>query len=125
MIDRLTSITGVDAVSTFDSKNKILQEEDKLNNFSNILNEAMTEENSKEIKNACVEFETYFLQMIMKEMRKTVNTDNSFIKESNAEKIYKEYLDNEVMKQASEMGGVGLADAMYESLSRNNSIDKI
>ncbi len=119
MINALGSMTGSNTVATLEVKNKMQQEEEKLNSFSEILSEAVTEENTEEVKKACVEFETYFLQTMMKEMRKTIITEDSFIKENNAEKIYKEYLDNELMKQASEMGGVGLADSMFESLSKN------
>ncbi len=118
MINSVGALSGITA-STLEAKTTIEKEENEINEFSKIFENAKASENNEEIKEACTKFETYFLQLMMKEMRKTIDTDNSFIKESNAEKIYKEYLDNELMEQASNMGGVGLADSMYESLTRN------
>ncbi len=119
MISNLNSITGSMNTNILETKTSIKKEENEINNFSEMFDNAIMSEEKEEIKEACTEFETYFLQLMMKEMRKTVNTDDSYIKESNAEKIYKEYLDDELMLQASKQGGVGLADSMYESLTRN------
>ncbi len=118
MINGLNSISGT--TNSLEAKMSIQKEENEINNFSEMFDNAISNENNEEIREACTEFETYFLQLMMKEMRKTIDTDDSFIKESNAEKIYKEYLDNELMSQAAKVGGVGLADSMYESLTRNN-----
>lgn len=119
-------ISGLDSLSTMNTtasmaqaKTQAQQEENKISEFSDIFESALASEDTSEVKEACVEFETYFLQLMMKEMRKTINTDDSYLQSSNAQQIYQESLDNELMEQVSQGGGVGLAESMYESLIRN------
>ncbi len=102
------------------AQTKMQQDQQKVDDFSNKLDEAMETQDEEELKEACVQYETYFLQQMMKSMRKTINKDeNSFIKQSNAEKLYVETLDNYIMSEYSKSGGLGLADKMYESMQRN------
>ena len=70
---------------------------------------------------ACKTFEGYFLQMMYKSMRNTVDTSGSFMKQSNAEKIFQDMLDEENSKKAAGSGnGIGLAEMLYKQLSRQN-----
>ncbi|MBR1442444.1 MAG: rod-binding protein [Firmicutes bacterium] len=70
----------------------------------------------KELMNACVEFESYFLKEMLKAMRKTVDKSDSFIPQSNAEEIFQDMLDDEYAKNAAKGSGTGLAKMMYEQL---------
>ncbi len=70
----------------------------------------------KELKEACKGFETMFLQMMYREMRKTVPEDPMFGK-SNAMDIFEDMRDTELMKATAEAGGIGLADIIYKQLA--------
>ena len=111
--------------STYDSANAAAQHE----KFSNMLREvqekadaAMSAEESsaekqrKGLREACQGFEALFLDMMFREMRKTVPKDELF-GESNAMDIFRDMHDTEVMKQMSSAGGIGIADMMYKQLS--------
>lgn len=111
--------------STYDSANAAAQHE----KFSNMLREmqekadaAMSaeelsaEKQRKGLREACQGFEALFLDMMFREMRKTVPKDELF-GESNAMDIFRDMHDSEVMKQVASSGGLGLADLMYQQLS--------
>lgn len=70
----------------------------------------------KELKEACKGFETMFLQMMYRQMRKTVPESPLFGK-SNAMNIFEDMRDTELMKGVAEGGGLGLADLIYKQLA--------
>ena len=80
-----------------------------INDFQSILDKAMNDQSaidSKALKEACEAFESYFIQMMFREMRKTSFRDkNSFIPLTNAEKIFTEMMDEETAKAAAKAGG--------------------
>ncbi len=97
--------------------------------FSNMLREAQenvvkamspemtdAEKQRDGLKKACQGFESYFLNMMFREMRKTVPKDE-LLGESNAMDIFRDMHDTEVMKNVAESGGIGIADMMYKQLS--------
>ena len=73
------------------------------------------------IREAAVMFESYFIQMMFREMRRSSETlnENSFIPRSQAERIFTEMLDEETAIQAAENGGIGLADMIYKQMTRH------
>ncbi len=76
----------------------------------------------EELKVACKEFESYFLQTIMKEMRKTIPEDDGFIKKSQGEKIFTDMLDQEYAKMSADQGSFGLANTLYKQMSTKGKI---
>ncbi len=98
---------------------ELANEQSKVSSFQNIFEQAQSTNDKKKLMNACVEFEGYFIQMMYKEMRKTVNSGNNIFQKSYAQKIFEEMLDEEVSKQSARSGGVGLAGFMYKQLSRD------
>lgn len=77
------------------------------------LEKAFTEKDDKELKKACQEFEATFINMLFKEMRKTVgSSDSNFALDT-----YQEMLDEELANSVSEGKGIGIADMMYKQLS--------
>ena len=77
------------------------------------LEKAYTEKDQKELREACEEFEATFINMLFKEMRKTVGTgDTSF-----ALNTYQEMFDDEIASAVSKGKGIGIADMMYNQLS--------
>lgn len=83
---------------------------------THIVNEASATKQEKALKEACKGFEGMFLSMMYKEMRKTV-PENTLFGKSNAEKIFEDMRDTEMMKNIADGGGVGIADMMYRQLS--------
>lgn len=97
----------------------------KTESFAEALNAAAISENDAELLHACQEFESYFLNLLFKEMRKTVGeNDNALLKKSNAEKIFQEMLDEQISISASKTGGIGLAAFMYKQMKRNPQSQK-
>ena len=71
---------------------------------------------------ACVEFEAYFTNLLFKQMRSTINTEGSFIKKNQGEKIFTEMLDEEISNDfAKGANGMGLAKSLYEQMKRANT----
>ncbi len=100
---------------------KIAQEANKLESFQEKLLQA---NDDAELKEACDQFEEYFLSLMFKEMEKTIpkdNSENSMFKESQAESITKDYLYQEYAKTMTEAGGIGLSNQMYEQMQKQNA----
>lgn len=71
----------------------------------------------EKLKDAAKMYERSFLQEMVKAMRSTVQ-ENGFMKPSNAEKIFRDELDQEFVNTWSEdRGGIGLADMIYNNLT--------
>ena len=67
------------------------------------------------LRDASKMYEEYFLNEMMKSMRKTVQ-HSELTEPTMAEKIYTEQLDNNAVEQWANRGGVGLADIIYNQL---------
>lgn len=111
--------------STYDSADAVASQA----KFSTMLREAKenidkavstektgAEKQRDELRKACQGFESYFLNMMFREMRKTVPKDELF-GESNAMDIFRDMHDTEVMENVAKSGGIGIADMMYKQLS--------
>ena len=91
----------------------------KLENTKSI--KVMTKEEidkrNSEIREASTELEAILLKMMYGEMYKTVPKDELF-GDDNAMEIYQDMYNEEMTKQAAKDGGIGLADFIYEQLTR-------
>lgn len=92
------------------------------NNLKSKIDAATKGKDDEALKKACKEFETYFIDQMMKEMRKTLSEteEDSLIPKSKGEDMFTEMKDSEYSKKATEEGGIGLAKLMYEQLKRSN-----
>ena len=80
---------------------------------------AQTGECPVALMEACEAFESYFLQMMFKEMRRTTfEVKDGMFAKSTAEKIFTEMLDEQVAILASQNGGIGLAGFMFQQMQR-------
>jgi flagellar protein FlgJ len=68
------------------------------------------------VKAAAQEFEALFLQMMLKSMRAT--TDQDSIMDSDASRFYTGMLDEQLAKDISKTGSIGLAKVLEEQLGR-------
>jgi flagellar protein FlgJ len=95
--------------------------ETEINRFREIFDRATEsqEVDRAAIRNAAEMFESYFLQLMFREMRKTSENERTFIPKSHAERIFTDMMDEEVAKNAASAGGVGLADMIYKQMTRH------
>ena len=69
----------------------------------------------EQLLEACREFETVFIQQMLKEMRKTIPKDG-LIPQSHEQSIFTEMFDEEVAKATAQKGGFGLAEMLFQQL---------
>ncbi|HKL98526.1 MAG TPA: rod-binding protein [Mobilitalea sp.] len=70
----------------------------------------------EELMEVCKSFETYMIEQVMKEMKKSVSSeeeDNDYLKQF-GDILYEEYA-----KNATENESLGIAQMLYESMKRN------
>jgi len=112
------------------SLNDLQQQEVQRNQFQTILEHAINIRDfglgneaaeRAQIREAAELFESYFIQMMFREMRRSGFDDSGFIEKSHAERIFTDMLDEEVANQAaSGVGnGFGLADMIYAQMTRH------
>lgn len=82
------------------------------------MTDAEVAQRNKEIREASVQLEALLLKMMYTEMWKTVPKDELF-GESNAMDIYRDMYNEEITKKAAEGGGIGLADYIYNQLTKH------
>ena len=82
--------------------------------------ESTDKEDDVELMNACKNFEEYFIEQILKEGFKTINKDTSSMSASSQSLLsyYEDGLAREIASSATDHGGYGLAQLMYEQMSR-------
>ncbi len=73
--------------------------------------------NDKKLKDACRDFEAYFLDMVLEELRKG-SPGNALFPESNAKKIYEYMYYNALTKEAVKGQSLGISDLLYNYLKQ-------
>ena len=91
------------------------KETEKVEKFSDTLNKAIEEKDEKELKKASIEFESYFLNMMFKSMRKTIVPG---MEKSHAEEMFQEMLDEQMAQNIAKSGGIGFSDMIYNQLKK-------
>jgi len=71
---------------------------------------------------AAVEFEAYFIEMMLRAMRDTVNTDQGILPPNEGERIFREMLDEETARNAARAGGIGLAQQIFRQMTSQRSL---
>ena len=72
-----------------------------------------------QIRQAAEAFESYFIQIMFREMRRTTFDERGLFPRSNAERIFTDMLDEEIAKSAAAGRGIGLADMIYQQMTRD------
>ena len=114
--------------STVDSRAAIMQiqnQQSDFDNFQAIFNEMVEREGNAleaaervQIRKAAEMFESYFLNLMFRNMRSVNFDEEGFIPRGNAERIFTEMLDEVISDQAAAQGGFGLADMLYAQMTR-------
>ena len=107
----ITPINGPNAMT-----GQIYREQAASQTFQAALESAVRQNDTVRVRKACEGFESYFLQTMFREMRKTSLNDGGIFAKSSAEAIFEDMLYEEYAKAAAAKGGVGLADMMYRQL---------
>ncbi|QZY55538.1 rod-binding protein [Crassaminicella profunda] len=102
------------------SMNKAQYEKSKIksNSFEKVFEQAKTSKDEKKLMDACRQFESVFINMMMKNMRSTIHEDG-IIEKSYGREIFEGMLDEKLAEEASKGNGMGLAKQMYDQLSKN------
>lgn len=69
-----------------------------------------------DLKKATQQFESYFLNELFKEMRKTVPQDKLLADDGNGKQIFQDMMDQKLSDNMSSRGDLGLAKMMYDQL---------
>jgi len=80
-----------------------------------VLNLRDLQENMEGLEKAAGSFESFFYQMMMREMKSTLNRDDGILPPSNAQKMYEELLDEEVAKNMGQERSLGMARMVVEA----------
>ena len=105
-------------MQTFLSENQ--RKQAALENFQATFDRAMDKSNEtdqKELRDACESFESYFVQIMLREMRKTTFNEYGYFAKSYAEKVFTDMLDEEIAKSMANSGGIGLADQLLRQMT--------
>ena len=74
----------------------------------------------EELMEACKEFEAYFVEMMFKEMMKTIpESEGSSGSTSNMLDYYKDQMIQNIAADSTEQNSLGLAQMLYEQMRRN------
>lgn len=79
-----------------------------------------------ELLEACKEFEAYFLEMVFKEMQKSVDclkSDESSSSTSGLVDYFKDSAIQELAATSTDIQGTGLAQTLYEQMKRNYGLE--
>lgn len=77
----------------------------------------------EELLDACKEFEAYFLEMMFKEMMKTIpQSEESSSYGTNLMDYYKDNMIQELASQSTDTNSLGLAQMLYDQMKRNYDI---
>lgn len=108
-------VEGIGSVDISNSLSKKQINEDQ--NFEAVLRKAYSDGDKEKLKEACKEFEGLLMQMMYRQMKKTV-PDGGLLTESPGRKIFEDMLDEEIISKAADKG-IGIADVLYKQLSVN------
>lgn len=91
------------------------REEGRINAFQKKLEAAAKERDDVGLREAAREFESFFIGMMLKQMRKTV-IDGGLIEKSEARRQFETMLDDTYAQRMSEGNGIGLGETIYEAM---------
>ncbi|HCC08128.1 MAG TPA: hypothetical protein DEP72_08250 [Clostridiales bacterium] len=95
----------------------------KTSSLKGNVDEAVKAKDDKALQEACKQFENYFIEQMMKEMRNTLSKDeeDALIPKGKGETMFTEMRDSQYSKEATENGGIGIAKMLYTQLKKSNS----
>ena len=111
-------ISGMSATSVMNNPSLVQAKDGDKSEFAAHLataaEKAQAEKDDTKLKKTCQDMEAMFLNMMMADMRKTVQ--KSKLVDDSKEDIMTSMLDGEMTKNMAKAGGMGLADMLYRQL---------
>ena len=94
---------------------------DKLNKATSVttLTDEELEQRNQDIRNASTELEAILIKMVLDAAQKTIPKDELF-GDDNAMEIWRDMYNEKLANQMADAGGFGIADFIYEQLTRTN-----
>ena len=86
------------------------------------INTASLSEDDAALMYAAQKFEGYFLQMMFRAMRDTVNSDGGILPQSETQRIFQDMLDEQTAIAAANGGGLGLARQIFNQMTAHRSV---
>lgn len=119
-------ISGVNANSIMKNVSSVQAKDVDKNDFAthlaSLAEKAQADKDDAKLKKTCKDMEAMFLNMMMTDMRKTVQ--KSKLVDDSKEDIMVSMLDSEMTKNMANAGGMGLADMLYRQLSTTAKANK-
>ena len=81
-----------------------------------------------QLKEACKEFESYFVEQVFSAMLETTKVFSEKDENGYASKMvdyFKDFAVQELCEKATDSGGIGLANILYEQMKRNYGIGEV
>lgn len=101
------------------SSNQINKSVDQANGFEKALEKAQKDNNDESLKKVCKDFESVFVNMMMKTMRQASAIEgDEIVEKSQGREIFEGMLDDELSKKVATGGGIGIANLMYKQLKK-------
>ncbi|MDK2867119.1 MAG: peptidoglycan hydrolase FlgJ [Clostridiales bacterium] len=85
--------------------------------FKTQLENAQAAGDDDAIKDVCKQFEAMFINLLLKQMRNTIQ-EGGLTEKSQARETFEGMLDEEMANHIAEGGGIGIADLMAKALTR-------
>lgn len=104
----LNSLTDTSAIEQTVDQNK----------FEAILKDAMATSDDSKLEEACAEFESYYLNKVFSEMRKSI-PKSEVVEKSEGHDIYEDMLYDAYSKEISAGKGAGLKEMLYNQLKKS------
>lgn len=110
--------SSLDAISSYyNTSTTQSATETKAKSLQNSL-ENLDNSTDEELMDVCKDFESYFLEQVFKSMEKTIMKDEDRSTDSGYTDYFKDMLTQEYASNATETGGYGIAQMLYESMKR-------
>lgn len=87
------------------------------------LTNATNSKDDEKLRDAAQQFESVFINMMLKTMRSTIPEGQGYIEKSHATSSYESMLDEEMSSGMAKAGGFGLSDMIYKSLLKRAEIE--
>ena len=84
---------------------------------------AAPDESNRQAREACAEFEALFINMMLKELRSTVNK-SGLMDGGKAEELYTGLMDTQISRDLATQGGIGLAAMLYRQMAAESDAQK-
>ncbi|MDO4753545.1 MAG: rod-binding protein [Bacillota bacterium] len=106
-----------DRVGAAFQKTASFREENKVEGFRDQFEIAAKKKDEEGLREAAREFESYFIGVMLKQMRKTV-VEGGLIEKSESRKQFESMLDDEYAKMLAKDEGIGLGEAIFDAMKR-------